>query len=153
MSASQAEHEGSIPFTRSSVGAKSAQLRFRQQPAAIAENCAHSLAPPSKSEALGFGFVFSFARKDRSTTFPATACGYCRKLRSLPCASFQIRSTLASDLFFLLRTTYRSRRRFFFQNKRHLSLTSSLLLSKLNPLRWASIWVFFCKVRSTTFPA
>ena len=107
----------------------------------------------SNPKHFGFGFVFSFARKDRSTTFPATACGYCRKLRSLPCASFQIRSTLASDLFFLLRTTYRSRRRFFFQNKRHLSLTSSLLLSKLNPLRWASIWVFFCKVRSTTFPA
>ena len=51
------------------------------------------------------------------------------------------------------RTSYRSRRRFFFQNNRHRSLTSSLLLSKLNPLRWASIWVFFCKVRSTPFPA
>ena len=55
--------------------AKSAQLRFRQQPTAIAENCVRSLAPPSKSEALGFGFVFSFARKVRSTSFPATACG------------------------------------------------------------------------------
>ena len=32
------------------------------------------------------------------------------------------------------RTSYRSRRRFFVPNKRHLSLTSSLLLSKLNPL-------------------
>ena len=67
--------------------AKSAQLRFRQQPTAIAENCAHYLAPPFKSEAPGFGFVFSFARKVRSTSFPATACGYCRKLHSLPCTS------------------------------------------------------------------
>ena len=32
------------------------------------------------------------------------------------------------------RTSYRSRRRFFFQNNRHRSFTSSLLLSKLNPL-------------------
>ena len=40
-------------------------------------------------------------RKVRSTSFPATAYGYCRKLRSLPCASFQIRSPLASDLFLL----------------------------------------------------
>ena len=40
------------------------------------------------------------------------------------------------------RTSYRSRRRFFVPNKRHLSLTPSLLLSKLNPLRWASIWGF-----------
>ena len=38
--------------------AKSVQLRFRQQPEAIAENCVRSLAPPSKSEALGFGFGF-----------------------------------------------------------------------------------------------
>ena len=37
------------------------------------------------------------------------------------------------------RTTYRSRRRFL----RHRSFTPSLLLSKSNPLRWASIW-FFC---------
>ena len=81
-------------------------------------------------------------RKVRSTSFPATACGYCRKLRSLPCASFQIRSTLASDLFFLLRATYRLRRRFFVPNKRHRALTPLLLLSKLNPLRWASIWGF-----------
>ena len=52
---------GSSPHARTSVGAKSVRLRFRQQPTAIAENCAHFLAPPSKSEALGFGFVFSFA--------------------------------------------------------------------------------------------
>ena len=52
------------------------------------------------------------------------------------------------------RTAYRSRRRFFVPNKRHLSLTSSLLLSKLNPLRWASIWGFISrKVRSASFPA
>ena len=49
---------GSSPHARTSVGAKSVRLRFRQQPTAIAENCAHFLAPPSKSEALGFGFVF-----------------------------------------------------------------------------------------------
>ena len=49
---------------------------------------------------FGFGFVFSFARKVRSTSFPATACGYCRKLRSLPCASFQIRSTRLRICFF-----------------------------------------------------
>ena len=46
--------------------AKSAQLRFRQQPKAIAENCVRSLAPPSKSEALGFGFVFSLLFTDLS---------------------------------------------------------------------------------------
>ena len=40
------------------------------------------------------------------------------------------------------RTSYRSRRRFFVPNKRHRSFTPSLLLSKLNPLRWASIWGF-----------
>ena len=40
------------------------------------------------------------------------------------------------------RTSYRSRRRFFFQNNRHRSFTPSLLLSKLNSLRWASIWGF-----------
>ena len=111
-----------------------------------------TMAKPGHNLCSGFSFVFHLfsgiffvnasqrRRKVRSTSFPATACGYCRKLRSLPCASFQIRSTLASDLFFLLRTAYRSRRRFFVPNKRHLSLTSSLLLSKLNPLRWASIW-------------
>ena len=93
----------------------------------------------SKLNPLRWASIWVFFCKVRSTSFPATACGYCRKLRSLPCASFQIRSTLASDLFFLLRATYRSRRRFFVPNKRHLSLTSSLLLSKLNPLRWASI--------------
>ena len=49
---------------------------------------------------------------------------------------------LASDLFFLLRATYRLRRRFFVPNKRHRALTPLLLLSKLNPLRWASIWGF-----------
>ncbi len=41
----------------------------------------------SNPKHFGFGFVFSFARKVRSTTFPATACGYCRKLHSLPCTS------------------------------------------------------------------
>ena len=62
---------------------------------------------------------------------------------------------LASDLFFLLRTSYRLRRRFFVPNKRHRALTPLLLLSKLNPLRWASIWVFYFwgKVRSASFPA
>ena len=38
------------------------------------------------------------------------------------------------------RTSYRSQRRFLFQSKRHRSFTPSLLLSKSNPLRWASIW-------------
>ena len=81
--------------------AKSAQLRFRQQPEAIAENCVRSLAPPSKSEAHWLRICFfRFFCKVRSASFPATARGYCRKLRSLPCASFQIRSPLASDLFF-----------------------------------------------------
>ena len=44
------------------VGAKSVRLRFRRQAAPYAENCAHSLAPPLKTElaALDFGFVFSF---------------------------------------------------------------------------------------------
>ena len=51
---------GSSPHARTSVGAKSVRLRFRQQPEAFAKNCAHFLAPPSKSEALGFGFVFFF---------------------------------------------------------------------------------------------
>ena len=46
-------------ITGTSVVAKSVRLRFRQQPTAIAENCAHYLAPPFKSEALGFGFSFS----------------------------------------------------------------------------------------------
>ena len=38
--------------------------------------------------------------------------------------------------------SYRLLRRFFFQNNRRSALTPLLLLSKLNPLRWASIWVF-----------
>lgn len=38
------------------------------------------------------------------------------------------------------RTLYRSRRRFLFQSKRHLSLTPSLLLSNCDPLRWARSW-------------
>ena len=44
------------------VGAKSVRLRFRRQATPYAENCAHSLAPPLKTElaALDFGFVFSF---------------------------------------------------------------------------------------------
>ena len=54
------------PCPHHHVGAKSAQLRFRQQPEAIAENCVRSLAPPSKSEALGFGFVFSLLFTDLS---------------------------------------------------------------------------------------
>ena len=54
----------------------------------------------SNPKHFGFGFVFSFARKVRSTSFPATAYGYCRKLRSLPCASFQIRSTRLRICFF-----------------------------------------------------
>ena len=51
---------------------------------------------------LASDLFFCFFCKVRSTAFPATARGYCRKLRSLPCASFQIRSPLASDLFFSL---------------------------------------------------
>ena len=106
--------------------AKTAQLRFRQQPTAIAGNCVRSLAPPSKSEALWLRICFFRAffapllllsklnplrwasiwvclfRKVRSTSFPATACGYCRKLRSLPCASSQIRSTRLRICFFAL---------------------------------------------------
>ncbi|MDD7538020.1 MAG: hypothetical protein PUJ93_03425, partial [Oscillospiraceae bacterium] len=42
---------------------------------------------------------------------------------------------------------YRSRRRFLFQSKRHLSFTPSLLLSKSQPLRWVVIW-FGCKLES-----
>ena len=38
------------------------------------------------------------------------------------------------------RTAYRSRRRFLFQSKRHLSLIPSLLLSKSQTLRWFAIW-------------
>ncbi len=38
------------------------------------------------------------------------------------------------------RTSYRSQRRFLFESKRRLSLTPSLLLSRSNPLRRASIW-------------
>ena len=45
--------------------------------------------------------------------------------------------------FSFSRTSYRSRRRFFFQNNRHRSFTSSLLFSKLEPLCRASIWDFF----------
>ena len=66
--------------------AKYAQLRFRQQPEAIAENCVRFLAPPSKSEAQGFGFVFS-----RFSSFPcssftnwtrAASCGGVRTTKS-----------------------------------------------------------------------
>ena len=39
------------------------------------------------------------------------------------------------------RTAYRSRRRFLFQSKCHLSLIPLLLLSESNPLHWASIRV------------
>ena len=46
--------------------AKSVQLRFRQQPETIAGSCAHYLAPPSKSEALGFGVIFSLLFTDLS---------------------------------------------------------------------------------------
>jgi len=38
-----------------------------------------------------------------------------------------------------VRVSYRSRRLLFY--KSHRSFTSSLLLSKRNPLRWASFWV------------
>ena len=48
------------------MGAKSVRFRLRQQPEAIAVNCARFLAPPSKSEALGFGFVFSLLFTDLS---------------------------------------------------------------------------------------
>ena len=40
------------------------------------------------------------------------------------------------------RTSYRSRQRILFQSKCCRSFTPSLLLSKSNPLRWASIWSF-----------
>ena len=52
------------------------------------------------------------------------------------------------------RTLYRSRRRFLFQSKRHLSLIPSLL-SKPNPLRWASVWFLVRngKPRQQLFPA
>ncbi len=70
---------------------------------------ARSAAPPFKIEptSLGFNFVlFGFISVNAVRTLaPASS-----------------------------RTAYRSRRRFFVPNKRHLSLTSSLLLSKLNPL-------------------
>ena len=38
------------------------------------------------------------------------------------------------------RTSYRSRRLFYLKVKSHRSFIPSLLLSKSNPLRWASIW-------------
>ena len=38
-------------------------------------------------------------RKVRSTPFPATACGSCRKLRSLPCAASQNRTRFAGLRF------------------------------------------------------
>ena len=136
---------GSSPHARTSVVASFVSLataffRSEQTPSRT-----HSAAPPFQIEpaALGFNLGFYFWGKVRSASFPATAYGYCRKLRSLPCPSFQIRSTWLRICFFLSRATYRSRRRFFFQNKRHRALTPLLLLSKLNPLRWASIWVFY----------
>ena len=51
---------GSNPVTGTSVGAKSAQLRFRHKPKAFAENCVRSLAPPLKSEAHWLRIWFFF---------------------------------------------------------------------------------------------
>ena len=119
---------------------------------------AHSLRRSSFSKlnplrwASIWGFIFC---KVRSTSFPATAKGYCRKLRSLPCASFQIRSTRLR-ICFLLSSGLRIVRDDDF-SFRTIVIAHSLRrssFSKLNPLRWASIWGFiFCKVRSASFPA
>ena len=53
------------------VGAKSAQLRFRQKLEAIAENCVRFLAPPLKTEpaSLGFGFVLGDNAKSAQLRF------------------------------------------------------------------------------------
>ena len=48
------------------------------------------------------------------------------------------------------RTSYRSRRRFLFQGKRHRSFTPSLLLSDRDPLRWAAVG---CRRRAAVLSA
>ena len=52
---------GSSPHARTSVGAKSVRLRFRQQPEAIAKTALTSLPLLPNPKHFGFGFVFSFA--------------------------------------------------------------------------------------------
>ena len=56
-----------------------------------------SLRRLSKPKPLRMASVLStwVMRKVRSAPFPATACGPCRKLRSLPCAASQNRSRFA----------------------------------------------------------
>ena len=66
--------------------AKSAQLRFRQEPAAIAENCVRSLAPPLKTEpaSLGFGFVLGDSAKSAQLRFRQEPAAYAENcVRSL----------------------------------------------------------------------
>jgi len=136
---------GSSPHARTSVVASFVSLataffRSEQTPSRT-----HSAAPPFQIEpaALGFnlGFLFlgqspfGFVSGNSLRLLPKTA------LTSLPLLPNP--KHLASDLFFSFsRTSYRLRRRFFVPNKRHRALTPLLLLSKLNPLRWASIWGF-----------
>ena len=57
-------------------------------------------------------------------------------IRTLPCSSFSKLNPLTLGFNLVssfLRTSYRSRRRFFFQNNRHRSFTPSLLLLQIEP--------------------
>ena len=74
----------------------------------------HAIAPPLQLRPVSLGSQLVFYLQ-RQVSF----------LSTLPTSS---------------RTLYRSRRRFLFQSKRHLSLTPSLLLSNCDPLRWARSW-------------
>ena len=142
MSASQAEHEGSIPFTCSKTKGTTKVVPF------VLGSAAQRAAPPSgDSNARG--------RQSRP-------CAILRRLRRLriygakaPPARRPVREILSkccrkSKISILTvpstssRTTYRSRRRFLFQSKRRRSFTPSLLLSKPQPLCWVAVWVPPC---------
>ena len=148
---------GSSPHARTSVVASFVSLataffRSEQTPSRT-----HSAAPPFQIEpaALGFNLGFFFWGKVRSASFPATAYGYCRKLRLLPCASSQIRSPLALDLFFSF-ASYVSFATAFFRSEQTPSRTHSAAPPfQIEPaaLGFNLGFYFWGKVRSASFTA
>ena len=101
---------------RHHVGAKSALLRRLFMPMAKKTSSARSLAPPFQIEPAALGFDLVLGRNPGALASIVLGC------------STSEQSPLCSDVFLCL-----------WQKRRHPP-APLLLLSKSNPLRWASIW-------------
>ena len=142
MSDSQAEHEGSIPFTCSKTKGTTKVVPFvlgpppsgRLHPPVIQMLGVGKAAPAQFSAASG-GSEFT-AQKAPPARRPV------REILSKCCRKSKISILTVPSTS--SRTTYRSRRRFLFQSKRRRSFTPSLLLSKPQPLCWVAVWVPPC---------